>query len=462
MKRRRRGGRPPPGPWCRAGALAAALVLSGCGTLERGPVPDPYAPAPAYGRVVREIRVEGNRQTDAGVIRAALASRVGAPYTAHAATRDYNRLLQLHVFHAIRFSAAPVEDGIALTVHVEERGSYLPTVSLGHTHENGLEIGPGIGAPNLFGRASRASAYTRFGGARNAGFVFQDRWRSTERWFQCCLEAKYFHRNRPSEVDDFQERSNEISLQFLANVTEQFHLGPRLSYLSIQERPDPDSALRGVTLDPDGRDEIPGVGIVAEVDARNFALYPTHGWYASLSGERFGGPLGGPADYRRMELDLRRYLELSGPEHSLAAYSLLTLTRGEPGRDLPIHQDFHLGGANTVRGWPLGSREGKNQWIGTVEYWWRLAPRSSWRFLFVRWSMWVQLAAFADVGTAWNHADEFHDNWIGGGGIGARLVIPEFGFLRFDVALGRDAPGLGVSFHYGNGERAETQKRRVR
>jgi outer membrane protein assembly factor BamA len=45
------------------------------------------------------------------------------------------------------------------------------------------------------------------------------------------------------------------------------------------------------------------------------------------------------------------------------------LTSGKVGIDIPEYMQFTLGGANTVRGWDLGSRIGKNQFINTVEYW---------------------------------------------------------------------------------------------
>ena len=140
----------------------------------------------------------------------------------------------------------------------------------------------------------------------------------------------------------------------------------------------------------------------------------------------------------------------------------MTVTGGEMDRDIPRHQDFHLGGTNSVRGWPLDSRSGKNQWINTVEYWWDLVPASAFELFFLRWSMGLQLAAFGDVATAWDDPAELGDRWIGGGGVGARLTIPQIGLIRFDVAVGRSHPELSLRFHVGGSERAIAQKRRVR
>jgi outer membrane protein assembly factor BamA len=453
-------------PSCPRGVrvISALLLLGlfGCGPLQRQDIPDPYPVRAPYGEIVREIRVVGNKATDEDVILESLVTEVGKPYSREGAIRDHDRLSQLGVFTSVLFDTEPVDNGIAVTVHVAEVSTYLPTVSFALTQENGMEIGPGFSSSNLLGRAAKASAYARFGGAKNAGLSFQDTWHPTGKWHRCCFELQLYHRERHNALDDFQELSNEGILQYLYNLTTGIHVGARVSYLSISARKDSRGVAPAVTLSPTGKDNIPGLGLVAEYDSRNLISYPTRGWFVAVGAMQYGGPFGGYSDYPRVELDVRRYLQLAGPRHSLAAYSLLTLTGGEMEKDIPIHQDFHLGGTNSVRGWPLGSRSGKDQWINTVEYWWTVVPESAYKLYFLKWSMGLQLAAFADVATAWDNRDEFNANWIGGGGIGARLRMSQMGFLRLDVALGKIHPDVGLSFHVGGSERAVAQKRRVR
>jgi outer membrane protein assembly factor BamA len=442
--------------------LLLLLALFGCGPFQRLPIPPPFPADAPYGATVREIRLVGNKATDERLIRESLVTKVAKVYSREDATRDYERLSQLGVFTSISFDTEPLGDGIALTVHLDEASIFLPTVSMALTQENGLEIGPAVSSPNLLGRAAKASGLARFGGARNFGFSFRDPWHPTDKWHRCCFEVEVYHRERRNALDDFREASNEVTLQYLYNMTERIHLGPRLSYLGIRAREDSAGVVPDITMNPQGTDRIPGLGVVAEYDSRNLITYPTRGWFIAVSGTQYGGPLGGPSDYPRVELDVRRYLELAGPRHALAAYSLITLTGGEMGKDIPIHQDFHLGGTNSVRGWPLDSRSGKSQWINTLEYWWDLVPASAFKLFFVRWSMGLQLAAFADVATAWDDAREFDANWIAGGGLGARLTIPQTGLIRFDVGVGKTHPDLRLAFHIGGSERAIAQKRRVR
>jgi hemolysin activation/secretion protein len=121
---------------------------------------------------------------------------------------------------------------------------------------------------------------------------------------------------------------------------------------------------------------------------------------------------------------------------------------------------FNLGGANSVRGWDLGSRDGKNQFLNTLEYWHVLIRHKKWRAGFFKWAMGLQVGVFGDVGTAWSNSEEFNQNWIGGGGVGFRLLIPSSVMFRLDVAAGES--GIGLGLFISGGEKAVAQRDRVR
>ncbi|MDH3732452.1 MAG: BamA/TamA family outer membrane protein [Gemmatimonadota bacterium] len=440
--------------------VVASTTLIGCGAIKKRPVPDPFAPDPPFGQIVREIRLEGNQNTRESVIRDNLVSVVGEPYTEEGAEGDYRLLFQLGVFTRIEFGTEPVEDGIALIVSMDEASPFLPSLSFSITQENGLSIGPSVSSPNLFGRTTKASAAAIFGGSTSVGLRFRDAWRRDSDWYGCCYDLFAFYRDRQNKLDEFDEVSLDLSLQWLWTASDRLHIGPRITWLQVDAKKDSLGNKPPVTLDPDKPDRIPGLGLVAEFDTRNLATYPTSGWYVMLDGSQNGGFLGGSSDYFRLNVDLRRYFELAGDKHSLALYSLTTLTSGEVGVDIPIHQDFHIGGTNTVRGWGLGARQGRNQMLNTAEYWWAVAPLNAYQIWFIRFAMGLQVAAFADVGTAWDTSQEFKDHWIAGGGVGFRLIIPQSVMVRFDLALGE--PGMRLAFHVGGGEKAQAQKQRIR
>ena len=429
--------------------LLAALTW-GCSMQK---IMGPYPEAPPYGAIVREIRFEGNRHTNTEIMAMAMASEVGEPYTEATAQKDYLWLSQLGSFTSVVFRTEPTDDGIVLVVSVHEISPYVPSISLALTQENGIEIGPAFSSPNLFGWAARASAYLRFGGATNFGIRYHDPWLPGKSWL-FGYNLDYFHRERQNVLDNFGETSDEFNFQVRRNVfSNDLRLGLRFAYLTVK------SDSTGRTLSPDNRDKIPALGLFLELDRRN-AAYPTNGWFAEAEVAKWG-IFGGDGDYWQLTGDVRRYVPLPfGPRHSLAIYSLVTMTTGEVGTDIPIYMDFHIGGTNSVRGWPLGSRVGKNQWLNTLEYWMVLLPERAFRVWFIRWRMGLQVAAFGDVGTAWNTSQQFGDNFIGGFGAGVRLTIPVVVLLRLDVGYSQSQ--FGFKIHVGGAEKAHAQRFRVR
>jgi len=432
--------------------IALTAVASGCSLFSVDTVPPPFPENPPFGEIVREIRIEGNSYTRTWIVEGAMSSKVGEPYTERGSEFDYLWLSRLGTFTSIKFDSEPVSDGIALIVTVTEVTPYVPSISFALTQENGIEVGPSLSSPNFLGWAGRASAYVRFGGATNFGARYWDPWLPGKSWL-FGYGITYAHIDRQNELDNFGESTDDVYIQLRRNLLDELHLGLRFQFLSVKS----DSANR--TLSPGNRDNIPAIGLFLEFDRRN-ADYPTGGWFAEAEAAKYG-VFGGDSDYWQFSGDVRRYFALPfGRRHSMALYSMATFTTGEVGVDIPIYMDFHIGGTNSVRGWPLGSRVGKNQWLNTAEYWFRAFDDKRFRFWFIKWRMGLQLALFGDVGTAWSTSTEFGDNFIGGVGGGVRLTIPVIVLLRLDVAYARNQFGFKLAI--GGAEKAQAQRNRVR
>ena len=89
---------------------------------------------------------------------------------------------------------------------------------------------------------------------------------------------------------------------------------------------------------------------------------PRVGWFGSVDiGRQFGD-----ADSWSLTIDGRRYQPLTA-RTTVSLVAFAAFQSGVVGRDLPQYMEFGIGGGNSVRGWELGSRVGKNQAIGTVE-----------------------------------------------------------------------------------------------
>jgi len=144
----------------------------------------------------------------------------------------------------------------------------------------------------------------------------------------------------------------------------------------------------------------------------------------------------------------------------LAFFSFSTATTGTVGVDIPVWDDFHIGGTNTVRGWTFGARVGRNQNIATIEYGYLLLEPKLVEIAFIKMDMGLQLAAFWDGGTAWNTETRPDDNFITGAGVGIRILLPSVNMLRFDFGIGQ--PSVAVTLHIGSNSKATSQRLRVR
>ena len=157
-------------------------------------------------------------------------------------------------------------------------------------------------------------------------------------------------------------------------------------------------------------------------------------------------------------LDARRYQPLSA-KSTLSIVGFGSFQSGVIGRDLPEYEEFGVGGANSVRGWSLGSRLGKHQAIGTIEYLYTLVPVRPFTVFGLNLYGGIQAAAFSDVGLAWNDHPSA-SNAIDGYGVGLRLLFPFIDVMRLDLAWGE--PGGGSRLLLAIKLKADKQRDRVR
>ncbi len=404
-----------------------------------------------YGRTVKEIRISQLRYTDREIIIRELASRVGEPYLKENAEKDLKRLDRLGICSAIKIEPLEEGDGVVLVVEVEETFPYLPTLSVDVNDENGVSLGPGFKSINLWGRDISFSASARFGGATNFGVEIENPWFAGD---HLSYSIDFAQRDRRNDLDDFAEIATEIDLRLGSYLGENGRIGGRFSFLSLG------SDIPGITLSNDNRDNTATLGFFLGYDSRDFWTNPQRGWWNEVEVSKSGGFLGGDGDFWTFNFDVRRFHPLAD-RHILAFFSLTTLQTGTVGEDLPLYQDFHLGGTNSIRGWGLDSARGKNQFINTIEYRYNLMAPKAWKVFGVSFYLGLQVALFSDLGRAWGDSPGFDgDKWVDGYGFGIRLLVPFVDMIRLDFAFGE--PGQRLGSHFGILEKAIQQRRRVR
>jgi outer membrane protein assembly factor BamA len=176
------------------------------------------------------------------------------------------------------------------------------------------------------------------------------------------------------------------------------------------------------------------LGMVLVADRRDAADNPRRGFLNSLTLEDSNRLLGGNRLFRQATLDLRQYLPLTTAKKGpvFAARVMLGLSSG----DVPLPEQYFLGGFDTLRGYELFSVYGDRMITGSAEV---RAPVSAG----------VVGVGFIDVGNAWTNGQKLGSGGVKAGiGAGLRFLSP-IGPIRFDAAYGdrfRTYVSLGQSF----------------
>jgi outer membrane protein assembly factor BamA len=216
-----------------------------------------------------------------------------------------------------------------------------------------------------------------------------------------------------------------------------------------------------VTLSPDNDDKVSRLGSYIGYDSRDAPTDTRRGWWNELALTWELGIFENSSSFGQVDLDLRRYVPL-GSRGALALFSLTTLRTGRVGKEVAVWQQFGAGGTNTIRGHDYAVQIGKQQFINTVEYRYTLVEPRLLRLPFgINYRGGLSVAVYADAGLAWSESNQFAtDNFITGGGVGVRVLLPVISMLRFDLGWGQT--GRGVFVHIGGFEKSVMARQRVR
>ena len=421
------------------------LIGAACGLI---PSAAPAQTAdPMEGLIVTDVRVTGLRNLSTDAVERHLETRAGEPFHRATLALDQRRLDELRLFTSVLIEPRLEGNEVVLDVAVTETLRLLPVVILRVTDENGLSVGPGVRAINLLGRGSQSGVAFRFGGETGVSATIDNTTITPGTWMR---HVGFSHTSRENTLYDFDERTTSADVRVARNWTHGLRTGATGDVLSI------DTGSSGASLSADGTDVIPTIGTFVTLDTLDSSTNPRLGTWAEFEVAR----LLGDARSWTFILDGRRFQRLS-ERHGVSIFSLATLQSGEVGVRLPTYLQFDLGGANTVRGWSLGSRRGRNQFIGTAEYAYVALPLRPFTVKGLNLYAGVQVAGFADLGVAWDGgSDQEAESAIDGYGVGLRLLVPFVDLIRLDLAWGE--PGQGATAYFGVSLKASRQRQRVR
>ena len=196
--------------------------------------------------------------------------------------------------------------------------------------------------------------------------------------------------------------------------------------------PVPDYLNPPLNYQADNSSTVAAVGINLVFDRRNEIDNPHAGYLNSLVYEQAGTLLGGNRTFGQTRLDLRRYVALK-PGKASPIIAMRLLGGVSTGGEVPLAEQFFIGGYDLLRGYDLYSIYGKDLALGSAELRFPLSDG-------------VQGVVFSDTGDAFSAAHAF--SLKTGAGIGLRFLSP-VGPIRVDIAHGSTTQtyvSLGQSF----------------
>ena len=427
------------------GRVRAVLLLGmACGLVPS--VAEAQTAGALEGRRVEEIRIAGLRNVEAADLERHLATEVGAPFHLADLATDRRRLDDLRLFTSVSIEPRLENERLILHVDVTETLRFMPAVIVRVTDENGLSAGVGAKGINLLGHGAQIGVSLRFGGETSVGASVDRTTITPGTWAE---HASASYTSRRNVLYDFDEEAVSLEARVGRNWRRGLSAGGIAGLLVIG------TGTSGVAVSPDGRDELPSVGAFTTLDTLDSSTNPQSGTRAEVQAERIGGD----ADSWTFTLDGRQFLRLAN-RHSVGLFSLATFQTGEVGLTLPEYMQVALGGANSVRGWSLGARRGRNQFLGSAEYAYTLRPVTPFSIGSVNLYAGLQVVGFGDIGVASHDAPDTPSSAIAGYGVGLRLLVPFVDVIRLEVAAGE--PGHGATAYFGVSLKAVRQRQRVR
>lgn len=357
------------------------------------------------GRVVAEVRFSGLVHTKNDVINRAVAHRRGTPFDCGLWAEEQKTLLGYDLFSEVKLIPEETNAGLRLIYQFTELRQFVWFPAMKATDLNGLMLGGGGAALNLFGQDVRLDGYVRSSVVPlfNANEFML--W-ATSPWmgpWPLGWELLLTGIDALNPGKDFHERSYALELDVYQKSMHPFNILTTVDFIAVRHdenkryfTPDEQTALP-FFLSETGWDFVPKVGLALIWDARDRLANPQSGQYLELRGSQFGGPLGGPANYQEWLLDYRGYWQLH-PRHFFQTTSLGQYRPGTMG----AYDLFHVGGTNSVRGYVMRPTQyGQHEWINTMEYRYVAIPQQSFALWDDNFYSGLHLVGGADVAWMW-------------------------------------------------------------
>lgn len=319
------------------------------------------------------IDIRGNTRTRDNVIRRDLKMQEGGLFDSKAIRTSTQRLNRLRFFEEVNIIPRPTmnEELMDVVVEVKERPTGQFSIGAGYSSSEKLLFMGQISEDNIFGTGNRLSLSANLSSeSARYNLTF-----TNPRLYDSQVSGTIDLFNWEREYDDYTKDSTGGALQLGHPIFESWRIyyGYTFSDTNLTDIADNASSviLRSKDINLTSAVEL---GLVR--DTRDRVFSPTTGSRNRISVNYAGGPLGGDAQFTKLEGSTSWYFPL--------VWSTVLNVRGAAGQvfeneddKLPVYENFYLGGMNTIRGFksfsisPLDPETGDKiggdkMWFGNV------------------------------------------------------------------------------------------------
>ncbi len=353
---------------------------------------------------IQRIAIRGNSRTRDNVIRRELNIAEGGVFDSKALRVSSQRLQRLDFFEEVNIVPEPAMDPskMNVTVNIKEKSTGQFSIGAGYSSVDSFMLMGEISENNFLGRGDRLSFSANLSGVSNRfnlGYT-----NPHLRDSQLSVGADLFNWFR--EFDDYDKDSKGGALRFGYPLFELVRGYGSYSYTDT-ELSDVSPFASQIILDSMDINLTSALKFGMVRDTRDRRTGARNGSENSITIKYAGGPLGGDAEFTKLEAHSSWYFPLPWTTvfHFKAAAG--QVWENEPGK-LPVYERFYLGGINTIRGFEYASASpidpltgdrigGDKMWYTNIEYVFPIAPAAG-----------IRGVVFFDAGNVFADAEEWN------------------------------------------------------
>lgn len=409
---------------------------------------------------LEDVVVRGNTKTKSRVVTREVRMKKGDIFNRAAASRSVERIYNTGYFEDINVRMLPGKknpNDVIMEIDVVEQKTGQISIGGGYSASNGMVGLLGLSESNFRGTGDKVAINWEFGGNTdsNKNYTFS----YTHPWLNDHGDSIGFSLfDREYDYEDYDEKGNSVADYDRETKGFNFTYGRVRSeyvsdYITLEtKRTKYNDWNSGFDYRKDGQYrkgqeyDFDSMGYLDKnfgrtnsltwshvFDNRDNVYDPTRGKRLAFTGGIAGHGLGGDFDYYKFTVENRLYYKV-GRKHVIA----IRLMGGFANGDMPYHDLFTLGGADSLRGYEDDEFRGDKMYAGSIEYRYPIAKK-------------IQGVVFADAGAAWGGTDNvpwYNDNedLHFSTGLGFRITTP-IGPIRLDYGVGDD----GGKFHFSFG-----------